>query len=303
MAWHNNYANEWEEIILAVARAINREPFMIEKDVVQSMFLYQLAQEDASYVFKGGTSLSKAYGIIDRFSEDIDISMDHKPTVGQRKKSKTDILSVADKLGFELKNAEDIQSRRDFNRYYFSYQSILDDTAMEFIVETSYMHPVFPSSKMLVNSFVGNYCKDNQINLPVPFDAINTTMLIQSLERGLIDKVFAICDYMLKNRQERNSRHLYDIAKILPHITVDKSLYRLINEVRNERMTSQNNPSAQPEYDISNLLEEIIKNHYFENDYNTVTKKILYEDISYDKAIKEGIEKIAAMNMFAYQRP
>ena len=38
------------------------------------MSLYLLSQKEIEIIFKGGTSLSKAYGVIDRFSEDIDIT-------------------------------------------------------------------------------------------------------------------------------------------------------------------------------------------------------------------------------------
>lgn len=41
-------------------------------------------------MFKGGTSLSKVYGLIDRFSEDIDLSFSKKATDGEKKKSKRD---------------------------------------------------------------------------------------------------------------------------------------------------------------------------------------------------------------------
>lgn len=52
---------------------------MVEKDTIQSMFLLELSKSELPFVFKGGTSLSKAYSIIDRFSEDIDLSMNRKP--------------------------------------------------------------------------------------------------------------------------------------------------------------------------------------------------------------------------------
>ncbi|MGN0331219.1 MAG: nucleotidyl transferase AbiEii/AbiGii toxin family protein [Kineothrix sp.] len=39
---------------------------MIEKDTIQSMFLFELAKSELPFVFKGGTSLSKAYNLIDR---------------------------------------------------------------------------------------------------------------------------------------------------------------------------------------------------------------------------------------------
>ena len=53
-----------------------REAF-IEKDYWITLALFQLAQGKYAnqMVFKGGTSLSKGYGLINRFSEDVDIAV------------------------------------------------------------------------------------------------------------------------------------------------------------------------------------------------------------------------------------
>ena len=45
-------------------------------------------------VFKGGTSLSKCYKLIQRFSEDIDLNVEDRPSEGQRKALKRNILAV-----------------------------------------------------------------------------------------------------------------------------------------------------------------------------------------------------------------
>ena len=51
------------------------EPAIIEKDYYVSMMLRLLAASNIDFVFKGGTSLSKAYKVIERFSEDIDLTV------------------------------------------------------------------------------------------------------------------------------------------------------------------------------------------------------------------------------------
>lgn len=102
MSWYSEYRNEWKEIIEAVARECKRAELMVEKDTVQSMFLLELSKINLPFVFKGGTSLSKAYNLIDRFSEDIDLSMNRKPTQTERKASKEHIVEIAKSLGMEL---------------------------------------------------------------------------------------------------------------------------------------------------------------------------------------------------------
>lgn len=302
MSWYSEYRNEWKEIIETVARECKRAELMVEKDTVQSMFLLELSKIDLPFVFKGGTSLSKAYNRIDRFSEDIDLSMNRKPTQTERKASKEHIVEIAKSLGMELTNPDQIKSRHDYNMYVFSYDSLFASKPMEIIVETSYYQTVYPVEKHEVGSFVGKFCKNNGISLPIPFEAATVIMNVQSLERTFIDKIFAICDYRIQNMQDRDSRHLYDICKLLPVIKMDLKLNELIDTVRSDRMHSKNNPSAQLEYNIPEMLKEIISSRFYESDYRNVTQKLLYEDISYDYAIENGIAVVAESDVFLYKK-
>ena len=63
-------------------------PSVAEKDYYVTMILKELSQRMPFIVFKGGTSLSKCFKIINRFSEDIDITIDTKISQGQMRKLK-----------------------------------------------------------------------------------------------------------------------------------------------------------------------------------------------------------------------
>lgn len=146
---------------------------------------------------------------------------------------------------------------------------------------------------------VARECK--RAELMVEKDTVQS-MFLQSLERTFIDKIFEICDYRIQNIQDRDSRHLYDICKLLPVIKMDLKLDELIDTVRNDRMHSKNNPSAQLEYNIPEMLKEIISSRFYEPDYRNVTQKLLYEDISYDYAIENGIAVVAESEVFLYKK-
>ena len=300
MNWYKEYKKEWTGIIETVAAEEHRQTQMIEKDTIQSMILFKLSKSELPFVFKGGTSLSKAYGLIDRFSEDIDLSMNRKPTESEKKKTKKLICSSAEELGLVLSNADDIQSRHSYNKYIFKYESLFSDIPLELIVETSFYQEVYPVETHAVGSFVGKFCEKR--GLPIPFEEALVNMQVQSLERTFIDKVFAICDYRLQDMQDRDSRHLYDIAKLLPEIKITPELDALIDDVRDDRMQSKNNPAAQPEHDIPAMLKGIISSRFYESDYNNITKKLLYEDVSYEEAISKGIAQIADMDIFKYKK-
>ena len=302
MNWYKEYQTEWKEIIETVARELGKSEQMVEKDTIQSMFLFELAKSELPFVFKGGTSLSKVYNLIDRFSEDIDLSMNRRPTQSERVKSKELIIDIAENLGLVLSNSEEIKSRYDYNKYVFKYESLFSVIPLEIIIETSYYQSVYPVDKHVVGSFVGRFCLDRNIILPVPFEAAEVMMNVQSIERTFVDKVFAVCDYKIQNMQDRDSRHLYDICKLLREVELNEELDRLIDMVRDDRMQSKNNPSAQLEYFIPDMLKEIIRSRFYEPDYKSVTQKLLYEDISYDYAIENGIAIIAESDVFVYKK-
>ena len=302
MSWYKEYKSQWKEIIETVAMEEHRTTQMVEKDTIQSMILWELSKSEIPFVFKGGTSLSKCYGLIDRFSEDIDLSMNRKPTESEKKKTKLIVIDIGNDLGFKLMNPDEIHSRHNYNKYVFEYESLFSDIPLEIILETSFYQAVYPVDICEVGSFIGKFCREHCINFPIPFEEAFVNMQVQSLDRSFIDKVFAICDYRIQDMQDRDSRHLYDVAKLFSKIEFTDSLKTLIDEVREDRMQSKNNPSAQPEYDIPNMLKEIIASRFYEQDYNNITKRLLYEDVSYDEAIKKGIAKVAEMDLFVYKR-
>ncbi|MBR6666660.1 MAG: nucleotidyl transferase AbiEii/AbiGii toxin family protein [Lachnospiraceae bacterium] len=302
MSWYKDQFDEWKEIIETVARELGRSEQMVEKDTIQSMFLHELAKSELPFVFKGGTSLSKVYHLIERFSEDIDLSMKRKPTQSEKVKAKELIIDIAEELGLKLLNSGEVMSRYDYNKYVFKYNSMFATVPLEIIVETNYCLAAYPAKEKSVGSFVGDFCKNRGITLPISFDAAEVIMNVQTAERTLIDKVFAVCDYRIQNMLDRDSRHLYDICKLLAQVELNAYMDELIDAVRDDRMKSKNNPSARLQYNIPKMLKEIINSRFYESDYRNVTQKLLYEDVSYDYAVEHGIAIIAESDIFEYKK-
>ena len=67
--------NDFEGAIVATSEYFKIPEIFIEKDYWVTYALHQLFHSDVKdlIVFKGGTSLSKCYKVIERFSEDIDL--------------------------------------------------------------------------------------------------------------------------------------------------------------------------------------------------------------------------------------
>lgn len=123
-------------------------------------------------------------------------------------------------------------------------------------------------------------------------------MKVQGINRTMIDKVFAICDYYMKGDVRRYSRHIYDIYKLLPMISLDDEFGNLVKEVREIRAKNVSIcHSAQPGVDVPGVLMEIVDKDIYRADYESVTSRVLEEQIPYDVAIV-ALEEIAASGRF-----
>ncbi len=70
---------ETQRLILSGANSqLNLPAAILEKDIWICWVLQELFTLPANMVFKGGTSLSKVYNLINRFSEDVDITIDYR---------------------------------------------------------------------------------------------------------------------------------------------------------------------------------------------------------------------------------
>lgn len=298
----HNEKELFEQIILRTSESMGIEAGIVEKDYFVTLFLKKIVSKQPDIIFKGGTSLSKCYKLIKRFSEDIDLSIEcvNKPTEGQRKHLKSNVISIINEFNFDLTNADEIRSRRDFNRYIIDYPSVSssDYLKQQLIVETAVFISSYPSKVMNASSFIYEYLYDNgyhdiitQYNLE-PF-ALN----VQSAERTLIDKIFALCDYYLSDKIVEHSRHIYDIYKLLDVVDINDELKQLAIEVREERKKHKTCLSAQDSIDMNSLLQEIIDKDVYKSDYESITALLLFEEVKYHTAIK-ALQTIVNKKLF-----
>jgi len=122
-------------------------------------------------------------------------------------------------------------------------------------------------------------------------------MKVQGIDRTLVDKVFAICDYYMQNRVKKHSRHIYDIYKLIQIVPLTDEFKELVKEVRSVRAKTNICPSAKPEVNVPEMLNFLVENKIYKEDYENITVRILEEDVSYDVAI-EAVRKIASSGMY-----
>ncbi|WP_455720850.1 nucleotidyl transferase AbiEii/AbiGii toxin family protein [Agathobacter sp.] len=302
MAYLHENREEFMNAVNLASEYFHILPIIAEKDYYVTMILRELSHRLDYIVFKGGTSLSKCHKAIKRFSEDIDITIDSKLSQGQMKKLKKSIKDIAEQLGLSIPNIDETRSRRSYNRYILEYQSVLSgsDDAVQtaVLMETSFAEVSFPTVVLPVHSYIGDMMEEEAPEELENFCLNPFEMKVQGINRTLIDKVFAICDYYMQNRVKKHSRHIYDIYKLLSIVPQTDDFKALVGEVRGVRSMTNICPSAQPEVNIPEVLNFLIENEIYKEDYENITTRILEENVSYEVAI-EAVREIAKSGMFA----
>lgn len=296
--------NAFEELITATAEYMTIPQEQVEKDYYVSYLLEHLVREVPSLVFKGGTSLSKCYGVIKRFSEDIDINyaVNKKPSDAEKRHFKKGIIRAINNAGLTLENEDEILSRRDHNSYEVIFPNIVEFSEgikKQLLIETYIAIKTFPSERKMVSSYIFDYLKDEQEKLIIErFNLQPFEINVQRIDRTVIDKIFAICDYHELQKFNRNSRHLYDIHKIFKNESFNKEEFLSLFElVRKEReLKDKINLSSVKGYNLIHTLSIVLDKDIFEDDYNNITEALLFEEVSY-KEVKDSLYDLLQQGM------
>ena len=292
------------ELIIGAANELAIPTNVIEKDYYVTITLKALAEKTKDLVFKGGTSLTKCYQLLDRFSEDIDLSYAAEsgmPGESKKKQLKNNIVSTMEKFGFTINNLDTTKSRRNYNCYRANYPSIYEQSGIlksELVIETYVAMLPFPTTKRMVDNYIYRFLnKINRLDLAETYDLMPFGITTQTIERTLVDKVFALCDYYMQGMTERHSRHLYDIHKIVETVGISDELKRLIPDVRAVRSEVTICPSAKEGVCVSDILQGIIESQVYKNDYEDITMGLLFVPVTYETVI-QSLQKILDSGMW-----
>lgn len=303
MYLHKENRELFRDAILLTSQKLEISEDIVEKDYYVTLILKKLSSIEYPVVFKGGTSLSKAFQVINRFSEDIDITFTEHLGEARRKKLKYNILNpIADELGLVIRNFDSIESDKNLNHYDFYYESVVGDRVINAILpyvklETSLMSYAFPTEERELGNYLLDALGAEEEELIATYDLGAFSMRVQSLNRTLIDKVFAVCDYYLQNKAHRNARHLYDIYKLTEHVEMNNDFLELVKEVRAHRiaMGSEIAPAASLDVNISELVQKICNEDFYKEDYRETTLKLISDSLEYEMLkmnYKELVEKM-----------
>jgi predicted nucleotidyltransferase component of viral defense system len=147
-----------------IAIEMGVHPSFVEKDWYAVQVIAALAgygHDKVQLVFSGGTNLSKAYGLIKRFSEDIDFrtNLSEMLTSGERKKFRLDLIEIIN--GIEslsvLEDRIKVRDSRKFFSFDIEYPKTFDAEASlrpHLKLEMKLRPPQIQSEQREIKSFV-----------------------------------------------------------------------------------------------------------------------------------------------------
>lgn len=270
-------------------------------------------------IFKGGTSLSKGWNVIHRFSEDIDLALDREFLGFSGELTKGDIRKLRRKsfqfisevfteelknkfteLGFKnvtVKPREVENHDQDPLIIEIYYNKLTEtDTYLKpgVLVEVGSRSLKEPFTQRTFGTFVSEIYKDN------PFTDKPITITVVNPERTFLEKIFLLHEEFQKPfgkiRVERLSRHLYDIEKLsqteYAEIALqDRKLYNTIIRHRSKfaAISGIDYAKHNPENIIFIPPDSIIK--MWEADYEEMKGSMIYgTPLDFDQLINRLTE-------------
>lgn len=232
---HNH--SEFEDLIRIVSAELDINPVLIEKDYWIMHCLYGLNELGLSYELKGGTSLSKGYDIINRFSEDIDIRIDPACAhfkVYEGKNHKKDKHSQSRKEFYDwlaeeklkIEGISEISRDIDFDDekyrsggirlYYESHFEPLNDIKTGILLEVGFDN-VTPNQTVNISSWAFDHANETSV------DVINNTTVdvnCYAPEYTFVEKLQTVSTKFRQQQELKTDptqflRHYYDIAQLL----------------------------------------------------------------------------------------
>ncbi len=330
MNWLNLPRNKQQELFKQLSVKTGIQPQAIEKDAWVTLVLRIIFSTQISefLVFKGGTSLSKAYKLIQRFSEDIDLAISREYLGFQGKLTKGQIRKLRRKshdfVSNEMLNTLTIEfKKQNIDRQLFKievkntkisdqdpeiieiiYQSVFEELPyieQKVLVEIGARSLLEPSENKEIKSIIDENYEDTKFS-ELPF----TVRTIRP-EKTFLEKLILLHEEFTKPIEKihyhRMSRHLYDIGEIITtefgiEAFKDKELFKEI--ISHRKVFTPIKTVNYEKIQINNLKIIPPKEFYkkYENDYIEMQENMIYgESVDFKTLINKIIKENPAGNI------
>lgn len=211
-------------LVNLTARHFSIAPAFVEKDYWITLILDKLSQSTfaESVVFKGGTSLSKGYRLISRFSEDIDIATINENLSGNALKTKIRSIEKMITSDFTEIVEPGITSKGSmFRKSVFEYKSIITgklngNIPKRIIVEINSFANPYPFVEQEIYSFITGFLMESNQQTAIEQYGLQPFLLnVLDKRRTMIEKIVSLIRFSFSENPSAaiaaKIRHFYDL--------------------------------------------------------------------------------------------
>jgi hypothetical protein len=235
----------FKEIVALAAEQFGYEQSHVEKDYWVSKILKDISDSeyaDTTY-FKGGTSLSKGYGLIERFSEDLDLFVFTGDKTASKQAEKTlnrKLSKYIAEINTDIYQEELSETGGNYRKLYFSYDNVFQGVGLKEHLEVEIKSCDLPDKTQMF------YPSDKRVIKPI------VTSFLESIGQEDL-----IRTYGLEN---------FEMQCINPRKTICDKISRLVKLSYNDDSTALLAKHIRDVYDLTALYNNPEYNHYLHSE-------------------------------------
>ena len=299
----------FKQFINKISSETNISVDILEKDYYVCCILQELAKKQAELqaYFKGGTAIYKILDTMNRFSEDIDLTVKVNEQLSNNQKKKSFERTAFDYNveGLTLNEAKSIKNGKS-ETAFFDYETVFDiDTAPlqragEIQIESTSFTVSEPIEDTVIEPIIYKFASDSEKKtLKENFDVEPIKIKIIKLERMFIDKVFAAEFYYTRKEYTDTAKHIYDLCVLINNDKIkelfknEQELKRLVGYKREEEKIRTGGVSSDIKIKDFSYLNCNFDDNFIEKFNNMQDKYIINEKYKIDmNQVKNTLQNI-----------
>jgi hypothetical protein len=233
----HEHKEDFQNLITLTSDHLGIPEVFIEKDYWVTYVLYNLHHSDVSekVVFKGGTSLSKAHKLIDRFSEDVDLVI-MNPSPRSQRSNNSFLKTVQKKIAIPpleaITSSTDNKEGRGYRQRVFKYNKLNEKNSDyghardDLLLELNFFATPSPISRLPIQTYINDFLNIDAKDAIKEFGLEPFELNILCTTRTFFEKVLSL----YRNAHKSNElligkvRHFYDIYMLVTKDTKVKAI-------------------------------------------------------------------------------
>lgn len=262
-------------------------PALVEKDwfVVQALAaIHDVNVEGLTLAFGGGTALGRAYGLIKRMSEDIDLRIigENAGKRGPLKRLRAEVSARLEAAGFEVTGHVEVKHNDTYVRYDLPYPSSMGGEGVlrpEIKIELSAFPICTAPETRSVTSFIAE-ATQGQPEAP----AVSCVRLVETAADKFValgrraGSAFIGHDEALDHTL---ARHVYDLARMEGHYDLDEAVAIAIKSMPEEAARRADKYDAyrqDPKAETLRVFDTMATHADFIASYEALMRDLVYGD-------------------------